>query len=157
MYAFCDYYKTNEHNLKEVTSMKFRRSGKQLDTETATVLYKCRSFSIMKNNNNSLFYIQKLRGRDPERTSSYKVRYVTNEEAQALVREQDPDVEFQVFEDKTYDVRLQLDKTQNRILFEMAYDRKVDKYHMLMEIIDKSLCDYVKKKEQKESRRKNKK
>ena len=130
----------------EVPDMKFRREGKQLDTETATILYKCRTFSIMKNNNNAIFYIQKLRGKDPEKNRSYIVRIISEEEARRLVKEKDPSAEFRVFEKQSYDIRVQLDERQNALLFEMAYERSTDKKKMLMEIIEKTLQDYEKKK-----------
>lgn len=134
--------------------MKFRRNGKQLDTETATLLFKCRTFSIMKNNNNTLFYFRRIAGKDPEKTGSYKVKCITEEEAKALVKEKDPEANFRLFENKEYDIRVQLDERQNAILFEMAYAKKTDKRRMLMKIIDKALCDYEKKKEKKESSKK---
>ena len=127
--------------------MKFRRQGKQLDTEAATTVYKCRSFSIVKNNTNSLFYIRKKYGKDPELKSSYEVKLITEDEAKELVKEKDPNSEFRVFEKRDYDIRIQLDEKENSILFEMSYESGVDKKKMLMDIIRQSLCEYQKQKE----------
>ena len=132
--------------------MKFRRQGKQLDTEAATTVYKCRSFSIMKNSANSLFYVKKKYGKDPKFTSSYEVRLITEEEARKLVKENDPNAEFRVFEKRDYDIRIQLDEEENSILFEMAYKNGVDKKKMLMEIIKRTLCEYQKEKDSKKSK-----
>ena len=133
--------------------MKFRRQGKQLDTDTATILYKCRTFSIMKNNNNTLFFVQKIRGKNPDENRSYIVRIISEEEAQNLVKEKNPSAEFHVFENQSYDIRVQLDERQNALLFQMAYEQNTDKKKMLMEIIERTLQSYEKKQSSKGSRK----
>ena len=135
--------------------MKFRRQGKQLDTETATILYKCRTFSIMKNNNNTLFYIQKIRGKSPNENRSYIVRIISEVEARDLVKKKDPGTDFRVFENQSYDIRVQLDERQNALLFEMAYEQNTDKKKMLMEIIENTLQNYEKKKSSRATRKRN--
>lgn len=117
--------------------MKYRRSGKQLDTETATILVQTEEFQIMKNSNNALFYVS-----ESKTGNGLNIQYITEEQARTLCKEKVPDVEFKVFEKKDYDIRIRLTKEQNSILFDMAYENKTDKKHMLMELIDKALCDY---------------
>lgn len=133
--------------------MKFRRQGKQLDTETATMLYKCRTFSIMKNNNNTLFFVQKIRGKSPDKNRSYIVRIISEDEARGLVREKDSNADFRVFENQSYDIRVQLNERQNALLFEMAYEQNTDKKKMLMEIIEQTLQSYEKQKSSRKNRR----
>lgn len=125
--------------------MRFRREGKSLNTDTATILYHCDDFDIMKNNVDILFLVEK---RDKTRTQNlttydFKVSVISEDEARKLVKKNDPDAEFKFFDKKSdYDIRIRLDGKEADILYEIAHINNTNRRAALMEIISKALCDY---------------